>query len=85
MAVRTRLEGRRRGGGASSVTAQLDVGLCGLDVVDHGAELVNEAHQSHVHTLADGLAGDCEIAVKSVVVAPIEVMKRKRSCSGALW
>lgn len=85
MAVGTRLEGGRRGGGASSVTAQLDVRLRGLDVIDHGAELVDEAHQSHVHPLADGLAGYGEVAVEGVVVAPVEVMEGESSCGGALW
>lgn len=85
VSVRPSLECGRWGGWASSVTAQFDVRLRGLDVINHGAELVNEAHQSHVNTLADGLAGYCEIAVKGVVVAPIEVMEGERSCSGALW
>lgn len=85
VAVRPRPEGGCRGGGAGSVAAQLDVGLCGLDVIDHGAELVNEAHQGHVHSLADGLAGCGEIAVEGVVVAAVEVMEREWSGSGALW
>lgn len=83
--VRPGLKCGRGGGGASSVTAQFDVRLRGLDVIDHGAELVDETHQSHVDTLADGLAGYGEVAVKGVVVAPVEVMEGERSCSGALW
>lgn len=84
MAVRPRLEGGRGGGGAGGVAAQLDVGLRGLDVVDHGAELVDEAHQRHVHTLADGLAGGGEVAVEGVVVAPVEVVEGERYGTGAL-
>lgn len=85
VAVRPGLEGGRRGGGASCVAAQLDVGLRGLDVVDHGAELVDETHQGHVHALADGLAGGGEIAVECVVVAPVEVVEGEGSGGGALW
>lgn len=85
MSVGPGLERGRGGGGASGVTAQFDVRLRGLDVVDHGAELVDEAHQSHVDALADGLAGYGEIAVKGVVVAPVEVVEGERGCGGALW
>lgn len=84
MPVRPGLKRGRGGGRAGSVTAQLDVRLRGLDVIDHGAELVDETHQSHVDALADGLAGYGEIAVKGVVVAPVEVVEGERSCSGAL-
>lgn len=84
MAVRPGLEGGRRGGRAGGVAAQLDVGLRGLDVVDHGAELVDEAHQGHVDALADGLTGRGEIAVECVVVAAVEVVEGERSRGGAL-
>lgn len=84
MAVRPGLESRRGGGGAGRVAAQLDVGLRGLDVVDHGAELVDEAHQGHVHALADGLAGGGEVAVEGVVVAAVEVVEGQRHGAGAL-
>jgi len=82
--VRPDLEGGRRGGGAGGVAAQLDVRLRGFDVVDHGAELVDEAHQGHVHALADGLAGGGEVAVERVVVAAVEVVEGQRGGGGAL-
>lgn len=84
MAVRPGLESGRRGGGAGGVAAQFDVGLRGLDVVDHGAELVDEANQGHVDALADGLAGGGEVAVERVVVTAVEVMEGERSCGGTL-
>lgn len=84
MSVRPRLEGGRGRGRAGRVAAQLDVRLRGLDVVDHGAELVDEAHQRHVHALADGLAGRSEVAVEGVVVAAVEVVEGERRRSGAL-
>jgi len=85
VAIRPRLEGGRWGGGAGRVAAQLDVRLRGLDVVNHGAELVDEAYQGHVHPLADGLAGGGEVAVEGVVVAAVEVVEReRRGGSGAL-
>lgn len=84
MSVRPGLEGGRGGGGARSVAAELDVGLRGLNVIDHGAKLVDEAHQSHVHTLADGLAGGSEVAVEGVVVAAIKVVEGQRHGAGAL-
>lgn len=84
MAVRPGLEGGCWGGGAGRVAAQFDVGLRGLDVVDHGAELVDETHQGHVHTLADGLAGGGEVAVEGVVVTTVEVVEREGDCSGTL-
>lgn len=84
VAVRPRLERGRRRGRAGGVAAQLDVGLRGLDVVDHGAELVDEAHKSHVHALADGLAGCGEITVERVVVSAVEVVEGERGRGGAL-
>jgi len=84
VAVRSPLEGGRRGGRAGGVAVELDVGLRGLDVVDHGAELVDEAHQSHVHTLADGLAGRGEVAVVCVVVAAVELVEGELCCGGGL-
>lgn len=84
MAVGPSLEGGRWGGRASSVAAQFDVGLCGLDVINHRAELVDEANQGHVNTLADGLAGCGEVTVECVVVTPIEVVEGERRCRGAL-
>lgn len=77
VAVLAGFEGGRGGGRASRVPAQLDVRLRGLDVVDHGAELVDEPHQGHVHVLADGLAGDGEVAVEGVVVALVQVVEGK--------
>lgn len=68
-------EGGGRGGGASRVPAQFDVCLRGLDVIDHGAELVDEPHQGHVHVLADGLAGNGEVAVEGVVITLVQVME----------
>lgn len=85
MAVRPGLEGGCRGGGAGRVAAQFDVSLRGLDVVDHGAELVDEAHQGHVHTLADGLAGGGEVTVEGVVVTTVEVVEGQGNCGGTLW
>lgn len=70
-------EGGRGGGRAGCVPAQFDVRLRGLDVVDHGAELVDEPHQGHVHVLADGLAGDGEVAVEGVVIALAQVVEGK--------
>lgn len=70
-------EGGGRRGRAGRVPAELDVRLRGLDVINHGAELVDEAHQGHVHVLADGLAGDGEVAVEGVVVALVQVVEGK--------
>ena len=84
MSVGPGLEGGRGRGGAGGVAAQLDVRLRGLDVVDHGAELVDEAHQGHVHALADGLARRREVAVEGVVVAAVEVVEGERRGGGAL-
>lgn len=70
-------EGGGRGGRASRVPAQFDVCLRGLDIVNHGAELMDEPHQGHVHVLADGLAGNGEIAVEGVVIALVQVMEGK--------
>ena len=84
MTIRARLEGGRGRGRAGGVAAELDVGLRGLDVVDHGAELVDEAHQSHVHALADGLARHGEVAVERVVMAAVEIVEGEgRGCRGA--
>lgn len=84
MAVRPCLESGRRRGRAGGVAAQLDVRLRGFDVIDHGAELVDEAHEGHVDTLADGLAGCGEVTVEGVVVAAVEVVEGERGCGGAL-
>lgn len=65
------------GGRAGRVPAQFDVCLSGLDVINHGAELVDEPHQGHVHVLADGLAGNGEVAVEGVVVALVQVVEGK--------
>lgn len=85
MAVRPCFEGGGRRGRAGGVSAQLDIGLCGLYVIDHGAELVDEAHQGHVNSLADGLAGSGEVTVECVVVAAVEVMEGERGRGGSLW
>ncbi len=84
MAVWPSLEGGRWGSRTGGVAAQLDVGLRGLDVIDHGAELVDEAHKGHVYPLADGLAGCCEITVECVEVAAVEVVEGEWRCCGAL-
>lgn len=84
MAVWPRLERGRRRGRAGGVAAQLDVSLRGLDVVDHGAELVDEAHERHVHALADGLARRGEVAVERVVVSAVEIVEGEGSGGGAL-
>lgn len=84
MAIRPGLEGGCRGGRAGGVAAQLDVCLRGLDIIDHGAELVDEAHQGHVDALADGLAGCSEVTVECIVVAAVEVVEGERGCGGAL-
>ena len=69
------LEGGGGRGRAGGVPAQLDVSLHGFDVVYHHAELVDEADQGHVDMLADGLAGDGEVAVEGAVVALAEVVE----------
>lgn len=70
-------EGGGRGGRASRVPAQFDVCLRGLDVINHGAELVDEPNQGHVHMLADRLAGNGEIAMEGVVITLVQVMEGK--------
>lgn len=71
------LECRRWGGWAGCVAAQLDVRLRGFDIVNHGAELVDESHQGHVHVLPDGLTCQCKVAVDTGLWSSAKLMKRK--------
>lgn len=45
---------------------------------------MDEAHESHVHALADGLARCGEVTVEGVVVSAVEVVEREGSGGGAL-
>lgn len=38
---------------------------------------MNETNQCHIHVLAYGLARNCKVTVKSIVIAFIQVVKRK--------
>lgn len=64
-------------GWSSCVSAKLDVRLRGFDIINHCAELMDETNQCHIYVLAYGLARNCKITVKSIIVAFIQVMKRK--------
>jgi len=68
---------RRWRGRTSCVSAKFDVCLRGFDIVYHCTELMNKTNQCHIYVLAYGLARYCEVTVKSIIIAFIQVMKRK--------
>lgn len=74
--------GGRGGRGAGRVAVEFDVGLCGFDVIYHGAELMNEADQGHIHVLTDGLTGEGEMAVNAGLRSTAQLVERQRAGGG---